>query len=43
LGIVTDLCKYDGGLIVHLSDDGGVAKYVCIKPELGDKIERLIR
>ena len=41
LGIITDLCKYDGGLIVRLSDDGDVAKYVCIKPELGDKIVRL--
>jgi len=41
LGLVVDLCKYDGGLIVHLSDDGALAKYVCIKPELGDKIVRL--
>lgn len=41
LGIVTDLCKYDGGVIVHLSNDGGIAQYACIKPELGDKIVRL--
>jgi hypothetical protein len=41
LGYVSDLCKYDGGLIIRLSDDGDVAKYVCIKPELGDKIVRL--
>jgi len=41
LGYISDLCKFDGGLIVRLSDDGDIAKYVCIKPELGDKIVRL--
>jgi hypothetical protein len=41
LGYISDLCKFDGGLIVRLSDDGDIAKYVCIKPELGDKVVRL--
>lgn len=41
LGYISDLCRHDGGLIVRLSDDGDIAKYVCIKPELGDTIERL--
>lgn len=40
-GIVTEGCKYDGGVIVRLSDDGPVAKYFCVRPELGDTIERL--
>lgn len=41
LGYVYDLCKYDGGLVIRLSDDGNIAKYVCVQPELGDQIVRL--
>jgi hypothetical protein len=41
LGYVYDLCKYDGGLIIRLSDDGDITRYVCVQPELGDKIVRL--
>lgn len=40
-GIVSEACKYDGGVIVRLSDDGSIARYVCVRPELGDTIERL--
>lgn len=40
-GIVFEACKYDGGVTIRLSDDGSIAKYVCIRPELGDTIERL--
>lgn len=40
-GIVSEACKYDGGVIVRLSDDGSIARYACVRPELGDTIERL--
>jgi hypothetical protein len=40
-GIVMSACKYDGGIIVRLSDDGPVTKYFCVRPELGDTIVRL--
>jgi hypothetical protein len=40
-GIVSEACKYDGGVMVRLSDDGSIARYVCVRPELGDTIERL--
>jgi hypothetical protein len=40
-GIVSEACKYDGGIITRLSDDGSIARYVCVRPELGDTIERL--
>jgi hypothetical protein len=41
-GIVMEACKYnDGGITVRLSDDGAIAKYFCVRPELGDTIERL--
>lgn len=40
-GIVFEACKYDGGIITRLSDDGSIARYVCVRPELGDTIERL--
>ena len=40
-GIVMEACKHDGGIIVRLSDDGAIAKYFCVRPELGDTIERL--
>jgi hypothetical protein len=41
-GIVVEACKYnDGGISVRLSDDGAIAKYFCVRPELGDTIERL--
>jgi len=40
-GIVIGACRYDPGVIIRLSDDGPVAKYVCARPELGDTIERL--
>lgn len=40
-GIVVEACKYDGGISVRLSDDGSIARYACVRPELGDTIERL--
>ena len=40
-GWVIEACKYDGGINVRLSDDGYTARYVCVRPELGDTIERL--
>lgn len=41
-GIVIEACKHnDGGVNVRLSDDGHIARYYCVRPELGDTIERL--
>lgn len=41
LGWVVEACKYDGGISVLLSNDGSISQYVCVRPELGDTIERL--
>lgn len=41
LGLVAELCKYDGGIKVWLTAESqnGISKYVCIQPEKGDTIE----
>ena len=41
LGLVAEICKYDGGIRVWLTAESrnGVSKYVCIQPERGDTIE----
>lgn len=40
-GFVVEACRHDGGIVVRLSDDGPIARYFCVRPELGDSVEEL--
>lgn len=40
LGFVMEACKYDDGITVYLTNNNSVP-HVCIRPEVGDTIERI--
>ena len=43
LGLISEVCKKDGGIIVWLTGESipGFSVYACIQPERGDTIEAI--